>query len=169
MKKFLQFAGLIGAVLGIVAFILFTTTNAIVSTGTFNGYCNGTAVIFGRGQMKLAVLSGDFEGNPAWVALVAWIFILVAILVLACLFVASLLKSKALKNYDRLLTFVAGGLLIAAGILAFFSIPAFYAANNYGEPGSVALGAGWIIASILSIVGGGIAVLPPVLSLASGK
>ena len=169
MKKFLQFAGLIGAVLGIIAFILLMATNAIVSTGALNGYYSGTAVIFGNGPANFAGLNGNFEGKPAWVALVAWIFVLVAILMLVCLFVLPLLKVKALDRFSRLLTFIAGGLLVAAGILSFFSIPAFYAANEYGDPSNVALGAGWVIAAILAIVGGGVAVLPPVLSLASKK
>ena len=171
MKKFLQFAGLIGAVLAIIAFILMMATNAIVSTGAINGYYGGTAVIFGKGPVSAAGLSGDFDGKLAWVALISWIFVLISILMLLCLFVLGLLKVKAVAKFERLLTFIAGGLLIAGGILLFFSIPAFFAANDLGDPNDakVALGAGWVIAAIIQIVAGGIAILPPVLSLVGKK
>lgn len=169
MKKFLQFAGLIGAVLGIVAFVLLMTTHAIVSTGAINGWYSGLLVIFGKGQASIAGYAGDADGKLAWVALLGWIFILVAVLVLCCLFLGSLLKVKALEKLSRLLTFVAGGLLVAAGILLFFTIPAYGAANDWSNNNNVALGAGWVIGAILAIVGGGIAILPPVLSLVGKK
>ena len=169
MKKFLQFAGLIGAVLGLIAFILLMATNAIVSTGAINGSYSGTAVIFGKGPMSAAGLSGDFDGKLAWVALISWIFILIAVLMLLCMFVLGLLKVKAIAKFERLLTFIAGGLLVAGGILLFFTIPAFAGANEWNNTNNVALGAGWVVGAILAIVGGGLAVLPPVLSLVGKK
>lgn len=165
MKKFLQFAGLIGAVLGLVAFILYMATHAIVNTGAINGWYGGTAVIFGKGPASVAGINGTFEGNPAWVALIAWIFVLLGVLCLLVLFVGSLLKVKALAKLSNLLTFISGGLLVAAGILSFFSIPAFAAANDWGNTDGVALGVGWIFGAILSIVAGGIAMLPPILGM----
>ncbi len=88
MKKFLQFAGLIGAVLGIVAFILLMATNAIVSTGAINGWYSGALVIFGTGKASVAGIVGTVDdGKLAWVALLGWIFILVAVFILLYLFV----------------------------------------------------------------------------------
>ena len=163
MKKFLQFAGLIGAVLGLIAFILLMTTHAIEGTGVLDSWYGGTTVIFGKGPAKVGI-GGTFEGNPAWVALIAWIFILVGFLCLLVLFVLPLLKVKALDKFAKLFTFIAGGLLVAAGILSFFAIPAFCGANDFGT-NNLSLGAGWVIAAILSIVGGGIAMLPPILGM----
>ena len=165
MKKFLEFAGLVGAVLGLIAFILLLATNAMVLTGALNGWYSGALVLFGEGKANLAGYTANTDAKLAWVALIGWIFILLAVLILLCLFVGSLLKIKALDKLAKLLTFVAGGLLVAAGILLFFTIPAFGAANDWNNNDGVALGAGWVIAAILAIVGGGIAILPPVLSL----
>ena len=172
MKKFLQFAGLVGALLGIVAFVLLLATEGVVwSSGNTRVVVEGTTVLFGKSEKLSAfgVNLGEAVTKGAWVALLAWIFIIVAVLVLLCLGVCELLKVKAVEKFATLLTFVAGGLLVAAGVLLFFTVPSFIHANGGDNLDGYGLGAGWVVSAILAIVGGGLAVLPPVLSLVGKK
>ena len=167
MKKYLKYSGIVACLFALVAFILFMAT-----TGVFYKYGNtqynypGTTVLFGAtGQTWLGT---ETHINLAWTGLVGWILIIVAMLILAAGIVLPLLKVKALDKYAGILNLVAVCALVAAGILLFCSRAAFCGANNWDTDGAN-LGAGWVIAGILSILGGVCAVLPAAVAFVGGK
>lgn len=166
MKKFLQFSGLIAAVLALAAFIFLLAGNGLVYRYNDSAYfVPGTRALFG-GEVK--TILGTVKYSPAGTALVAWIFILLAMLVLIVLFVLPLLKVKALDKFAGLITLCAAGLLLIAGILLFFTKVAFSGANN-GAFDDYHLTFAFVFAAILSIAGAVIAALPTCMSLLGKK
>ena len=153
MKTFLKFTGIIAALFALVAFILLIATPAIISNLT-GGSVAGQNVIFGG-----KTIFGDYD--PTWNGLLAFIFILVALLLLVVTVVAELANVKALAKLSGLFNFIAAGLLIVAGIFAFIVVPVW--AGDYAD--HYAIGAGWVIAGILSIAGGAVALLPAIMKL----
>ena len=166
MKKFLQFAGLIGAVLAIVAFILMMACKALVYTsGSAEVFVEGTTAIFGKTE---STILGDVTTNPAATTLIAWILVLVAMLILLVVNILPLLKIKALDGIAGILNLVAVGALLLAGIFVFMTKGVFAAANDVNMD-SYNLGVGYVFAGILAILGAVVAVLPVVMKLVSKK
>lgn len=147
MKTFSKFASLIAALLALIALILLVSTNAMVNG---NLTYSGQLACFGGKS-----LLGDI--SPAWSGLLAFIFILIAILTLAVSAVAVFANIKPLKKYSSLINLFAACLLILAGIFAFLVVVAKDATDFYS------IGAGWVIAGILSILAGFVATCPIVL------
>ena len=174
MKKFLQFAGLISLVLAAVGFVLMMTTHALEYSAAgalgskAEGWYSGMAVIFGKGQAYATgsilglTLSGTdtWEGKLALTSLLGWIFALVAIVIILLGVVLPLLKINALQKFAGLLNLIAVCLLVIAGVFAFITLPVFSAANEWSSTKDWALGAGWVIAGILYIAAGVIAIMP---------
>lgn len=182
MKKFLQFAGLISLVLAAVGFILMMATHALEysaanSVASASSWYSGTAVIFGKGPYEVSgsVLGfggtgqGTFEGNPAATSLLAWIFALVAIVIILLGVVLPLLKINALQKFAGLLNLIAVCLLVIGGVFAFLTLPVFSAANEWNGTDGWSLGAGWVIAGILYIVAGVIAIMPAAANFMAKK
>lgn len=169
MKKFLKFSGIISALLAIVAFILILATAGIMSGSDI--VAKGTSVIFGKAE------SGSIGGfswgkiNLAWSGLLAWIFILLALLILIAGIVLPLLKVKTpVDKFAGLLNLIAVCLLVVAGIFIFITLPVFCSANGWKEvPEQWTLGAGWVIAGILAISAGVIAILPAAMDFLGKK
>ena len=177
MKVLLKYSGIISAVLAIVAFILLLATpgvnvkasNFVTGAKTYN--ISGTTSIFGGSKAEFA---------PTWAGLLAFILILVALLILCCAIVLPLLKIKASNKVAGALNLVAVIALILAGVFAFCVVAAFKAANGdnthsaslFGFSISEAkyvIGAGWVIAGILSICAGVFAILPAAADFVSKK
>ncbi len=153
MKKYFKFAAPVAFLLGLVAFILLLATPAIHGKAwIFEGDIDGTTVIFGNDNAKLAPIS-----------LIAWILVLVSLLALLVAILGPVLKVKALEKYAGLLSFCGGLLLVVAGVLTFFAVPSFASANGDGKTDGLSLNAGWIIAGILSLLGG-VAAVPAVMA-----
>lgn len=170
MKKFLQFAGLISAVLAIVAFILLLAGKALVyETSSAQYFVSGTRALFGG---KEETILGTAEYKPAATALIAWILVLVAIIILVAGVVLPLLKVNALEKVAGLLNLVAVCALVVGGILLFFTQPVFNAANETAL-GTIyddyKLGAAYVIAAILAILGGVVAILPAAMDFIGKK
>lgn len=170
MKTVLKFSGIISAVIAIVAFILLLATPALSYTVASNFSADktvtnvsGTLAIFG-GEQKTFL--GTFKWYPTWAGLLAFILIIVALVILCCAIILPLLKVKALEKFAGVLNLVAVISLILAGIFAFCIVAAYKAANgdasgaSFLGTASYSIGAGWVIAGILSIVAGVFAVLP---------
>ena len=169
MKKFLQFSGIIAAVLAIVAFILLMATPAIMSGNDV--VAKGLTVIFGKTESTSTII-GTFtsETKLAWSGLLAWLFVLIAMLILLAGVILPLLKVKALEKFAGILNLVAVCLLVVAGIFAFISLAVFCSANGLKNvPEQWTLSAGWVIAGILAIAGGVIAILPAAMDLIGKK
>ena len=133
-------------------------TNAIVvSIGNTQAVTKGTTAIFGE---TTSTILGDVKTNPSVLALLAWIFILVGLVIVLLGIILPLLKVHALEKFAGLLNLVAVLLFVVAGVFMFIVVPTFYAANNIDVPNNAAIGAGWVIGGILSILGGAIAILP---------
>ena len=161
MKKFLKYTGVCALILAVVAFILQMATNAIViGNGSLQAVKKGTVAIFGETQ---STILGDAVTKPSILALFAWILLLVAILIVLLGVLLPIFKVKALKNVAGILNLVAVVCFIIAGVFMFCVVPTFYSANGYDSvPNNAAIGAGWVIAGILSILAGVVAVLPAV-------
>lgn len=174
MKKFLQFAGLISAVLAIAAFIFLLAGNALVyKTDSAQYFVAGTRALFGG---KVQGLFGEVEYKPAVPALIAWILIIVAVVILVLGVVLPLLKVKALDKFATLLNLVAVVALIVAGVLLFFTKGAYNSANADKIAGATVtyfddynLAFAFVFAAILSLVAGVVAVLPTIMGLVEKK
>ena len=173
MKKVLKFAGLISAVLAAVAFLLIMVTPvAQYNKDGVTGFYQGMNAIFGTGKANVASggisLTGDFDGKLAWTGLLAWIFVLVALIILVLGVVLPLLKVTALEKFAGVLNLVAVCLLIVAAVFVFISRAVFWSVNEYSAK-DWALGAGWIIAGILLILGGLVAIAPAAVDFIGKK
>lgn len=178
MKRFLQFSGLIAAVIAIVGFVLMMTCPSLVYTITnpisgakSSASCSGIQGIFG-GTIKGTILSLEVKLNP--LALVAFILLCVAIVILLLGAILPIMKVKALNKFSGLLNLIAVVCLVAAGVMIFFEVPSWCAAQSTADykvsTDNYSLGAGWVIAGILAIVGGVVAILPACANfLAKGK
>lgn len=157
MKKYLKFSGIVAALFAIVAFILLMAT-----TGVFYKYGNtqynyeGTVVLFGA---EKETWLGTTKIAPAATGLIGWILIMAALVIILLGIILPLLKVKALDKFAGVLNLVAVIALIVAGVLLFFSKGAFCSANEWNAD-DAHLGAGWIVAGILAILGGCFAILP---------
>ena len=167
MKFVLRFAGLIAFLAGLVAFILMLTTKAIVVTnGNLQVVYEGTTAIFGKTEKVVGV---EVVTKGSVLALIGWILLLVG-LIAACLGVlASLLHLKPLVKLGGLFMLGAAGCFLVAGIFMFLVVPTFYGANDVKVPDNAAIGAGWVIGAILSLVAGAFSALPAVAGLLGKK
>jgi len=166
MKKYLKFSGIVAALFAIVAFILLLAT-----TGVYYKYGNtqynyeGTVVLFGATKETWL---GTTKIQPAATGLIGWILILAAIVILLLGIILPLLKVNALEKFAGVLNLIAVCALVVGGILLFFSRGAFCSANDWNAD-DAHLGAGWIIAGILSILGGCLAILPAAVDFIGKK
>ena len=167
MKKFLQFSGIISAVLALAAFIFMMAGNGLVYTyGDTSTFVPGIRVIFG-GEVELG-LGLKAVYNLAATALIAWIFVLVAALILIVGAVLPMLKVHALDKIAGLLNLIAVAMLVVGGILLFFSKGVYSAANNNNFD-DYKLTFAFVFAAILAIAGGVIAILPAAMDFIGKK
>ena len=174
MKKLFKFAPLCALLLAIVAFILMFATKSIeYVNGNARGWYDGPCALFGKGQSLAGwgglSIVGEFEGKAAWNAVLAFIFVIVALVALLISAVMVFVKIKALEKFGGLIALVAGGLLLVAGIFLFFTLPAFASANEWNSQANFSLGAGWVVAAILAILGGVVSAFPAVVALVEKK
>ena len=165
MKKFLQFSGLIAAVVAIVAFVLMLACPALQYVPTYGDtlYIQGVDAIFGKTS------SHDFGGvvtasatvyKATASAIIAFVLLIVAIVILILGAILPLCKINALNKFSGLLNLIAVVALVAAGILIFIEKPCFVAAQGNELYKDYALAAGWIISAICAIVAGALAIAP---------
>ena len=166
MKTVLKFSGIIAFVLAVVAFILMMATTSVVYTTNVNVPGLGSGSHSSSVSGTVGIFGDDHFAAP-WAGLIAWILIIVALLILCSAIVLPLLKVKALDKFAGILNLVAVIALVVAGVFMFLEVTAWTAANGDGSyslgsalNGSYSLGAGWVIAGIISIVAGVVAVLP---------
>ena len=165
MKKALKFAGLAAFVLGLVAFILMMATVAIKFEydagilGKITGEVEGAVVLFGKTETVLGV---EAVTKAAPIALVGWVLIIVALVALCAGVVLPLLKVKGAEKVAGLLNLAAALLLVVAGVLLFFTVSSFCGANKVDKDfvKYYHLAGGWVVAAILAIAGGVVAVVP---------
>jgi hypothetical protein len=161
MKKLLPFAGFCATVLGIIALILLLATPSI----TYSLPVLGTQSISGVNGL---FGGGDAEYKAAAGAIIAFVLLIVGI-VLAC--AASLLPMlKKLVNLAGWFGLIGCVCLIVAGILFFCEVPMFiHAQSQNASTDGYSLGGGWVVAGILAIVGGAVALLPSLFAFLAKK
>ena len=178
MKKLFKFAPLCALLLAIVAFILLLAGQALVHDyqvlgQSMHDFYSGPVVLFGQGDAAVLGTSVKYAADDgiksAWNAILAFIFIIVALVALLLSSVMVFVKIKALEKFGGLIALIAGGLLLVAGIFIFFTVPAFFSANELGDTKNFALGGGWVVAAILAILGGVASACPAVLALVEKK
>lgn len=166
MKKVLKFAGLIGALLALVAFIFLLAGNAIVyETSNATYKIVGTRALFGG---EVQTLLGTVTYKPAATALIAWILVLVGMLVLLVNGLLPLLKINALEKFAGILNIGAAAALVVAGILLFFT-KGVYASVNEINLDDWKLAFAFVFAGILSILAGLVALAPVCVELLGKK
>ena len=175
MKKFLQFAGLISAALALTAFIFMMAGNGLVykASESTTYTVGGIRAIFGGEEQGLLT---TVQIKPAVTALIAWILVLVALLILIAGVVLPLLKVNALEKFAGVLNLIAVGALVVAGLLLFFTKGAFNNANADVIGGNKVtyyddynLSFAFVMAAILNVAAGVIAVMPAVVNFLGGK
>ena len=176
MKKALKFSGLVAALFAILSFILMMVTPAITIKGITGGVQElaGTAAIFGKSS-DLTIgeaayyANGDLVIPASWSAIIAWILVMVSMVILLLGVILPILKIKALDKFAGLLNLVAVCALVVAGIFMFIELGVFLALIDRSDASGYALGAGWVIAGILAILGGCVALLPAIADFMGGK
>ena len=177
MKKFLQFSGLIAAVVAIVAFILLLACPSMTYTlGNSTSEISGIYGIFGgkitASGWGISVDLGEIKATAS--AVIAFVLLIVAIVILLLGAILPVFKVTALNKFSGLLNLIAVIALVAAGILVFIEVPCYCAAQSTADytlkTDGYALGAGWIVAAICAIVAGVLAVAPSFANfIAKGK
>ncbi|MCR5514378.1 MAG: hypothetical protein K6F36_02950 [Bacilli bacterium] len=167
MKTFLKYSGFLAAVIAVVGFILMMATPAF-SNG--DHVINGTAAIFGEDLGEVLGLSGHLDA--AWSATLGWILAIIGMIALILGVVLPLLKLEKFAGLVNLIALVA---LVIAGVFIFISQPCSVTGSGYGGSATTnpysdhTLTATWIIAAILYIAAGAIAILPAAMDLFGKK
>ena len=173
MKTFLKYSGILAAVVAIVGFILMMTTPAFAYTSGDNTYTlSATAALFGEdvtGSISIITINAG-HNNAVWSCTLGWILAMVGVLALVLGVLLPLLK---LEKFAGLINIIALCALVVAGIFVFISKPCTFTVNGASEASNpysdYGLGAGWVIAAILYIVGGILAALPAAIDFLGGK
>lgn len=156
MKKFLKYVGLGSVLLAVIALILILSTPvATIKVGSSTLSTSGTYAIFGhKGGSPL-----DPDISLAWTGLLAFIFIVLATLAEVVVVVLPLLKVNALAKVEKFVHLGVALLLLVAGIFVFCTKGALSAANsNFFD--DYTIGAGFVIAGILLVLGSLTALVP---------
>ena len=171
LKKILPFTGLIAAVLAIVTLILMMACPVGVYTASSGdkSYVSGIAAIFGETKELGFGISSTIK--LGWAGLLGWILIVVAILALIVAAVLQFVLKKK-PQLGSILAIVAGVCAIVAGIFCFCGLAAVNSANVTEVSGTKIymfndynLGAGWVIAGILGLCAGGVALINCILGI----
>lgn len=166
MKKVLKYSGICAFVLALVGFILMMATPAILDkTGLGTIEYSGVVAIFGHKSTGYL----DPEYKAAALGLIAWILILVGLIIVCAGIVLPLLKVKVLERFAGVLNLVAVICFVLAGVFMFIIVPNFYGANGWDVPNTAAIGGGWVVGGILSIVAGAVAICPAVVDFIEKK
>ena len=153
MKQFLKFSSIIAFGLALISFILLLATPGVLyKIGSFSLEYSGIQILFGEEGVKGAVLP-----------LIGWIFIVVCLAVLLCDVVAIILKKNFLAKFAKIINLVLAGLFVIAVVFIFLAVPSFLGANSINASDGFVIGAGWVIAAILSILAGGVCFLKVIL------
>lgn len=154
MKQFLKFSSVIAFGLALISFILLLATPGVLyKVGSFSFEYSGVKILFGEEGVKGAVLP-----------LIGWIFIIICLAVLLCDVVAIILKKDFLAKFAKIINLVLAGLFVVAAVFIFLAVPSFLGANNIDASDGFVIGAGWVIAAILSILAGGVCLLKVILN-----
>ncbi len=181
MKRFLQFSGLIAAVIAIVGFVLLLTCPSLIwsmtifgQTSTYEysgimGIFGGTVTASGSG---ISIDIGTINPTPS--AIIAFILIAAAIVILLLGAILPIAKVKVLNKISGVLNLVALLCLVVGGVLVFVEVPCWCSAQSTADvtvkTDNYTLGSGWLTAGILSCVAGAFAIFPTFANLlAKGK
>ena len=167
MKTFLKYSGFLAAVIAVVGFILMMTTPAFAYFPKDSDplYLTSTQALFGEDA-----LLGHIDA--VWSATLGWILAMVGVVALLLGVILPLLK---LKKFAGLVNLIALCALVIGGVFIFISQPCTLTSTVLGNKvvttphSSYGLNATWIIAGILYIAAGALAILPAAMDLFGGK
>ena len=167
MKTFLKYSGFLAAVIAVVGFILMMATPAFANG---DNVITGTQAIFGEDLGEILGVKSHMDA--AWSATLGWILAMVGVIALLLGVVLPLLKLEKFAGLVNLIALVA---LVIAGVFVFISQPCSVTTSGYGNAAitnpysDYSLSATWIIAAILYIAAGALAILPAAMDLFGGK
>jgi len=173
MKTFLKYSGILAAVIAIVGFILMMTTPAFyLTSGDKTYYLTSTQALFGEDVTSsisiITINAGHI--NAVWSATLGWILAMVGIIALLLGVILPLLK---VEKFAGLINLIALCALLVGGVFVFMSQPCTFTLKGASEPSNLysdyKLNATWIIAAILYIVAGILAILPAAMDFIGGK
>ena len=170
MKTFLKYSGFLAAVIAVVGFILMMATPAFAYFPKDSDplYLSGTQAIFGEDTFALGLKTGHI--NAVWSATLGWILAIVGVIALLLGVILPLLK---LNKFAGLINLIALCALVIGGVFVFISQPCTWTASISNEPTNLyadyGLNATWIIAAILYIAAGGLAIFPACMDFFGGK
>ncbi len=163
MKKFLQFSGIIAAVIAIVSFILLLTCPALTLTAGSNTYdISATYGIFGGKVIESgwSWLDDGTAYKATATAIIAFLLLIVSIVILLVGVILPLFKVTFLNRFSGVLNLIAVLALVVAGVFIFVEVPCFTSAQGYSNADGYSLGAGWVVSGICAIAAGLIAIAP---------
>ena len=170
MKTFLKYSGFLAAVIAVVGFILMMTTPAFAYFPKDSDplYITSTQALFGEDTFALGLKTGHI--NAVWSATLGWILAIVGVVALICGVILPLLK---LEKFAGLVNLIALCALVIGGVFVFISQPCTFTLKGASEASEVykdyALNATWVIAGILYLVAGGLAIFPTAMDIFGGK
>ena len=158
MKKISKFTSCIAALLGLISLILMLSTPSVYSGKILNNnivYSGVNGIFGGKGVL--------INLNATPLAVIAFIILIIAIC--ALVFDSYLvLTNKKTSNYEIAMVHLSAIAFLVAAIFMFCEVRAF--ANAQGiETNGLNLGAGWIIAGIVAILGAIVACISGALKL----
>ena len=170
MKKLLKFAGVCGAALALVAFILLLASRAMTSAQSGGGYTvvgemSSSLYLFGHGEAWLIVNgkeqslgTGDLDKFPVF-GLLTFILFLVGFLGVAAGAVLGFTKLD--KKLVKLVTLISAAVLVVAAVMLLF-VPLVVTKQQQpdAEAKDIGIHAGWVFASIFAILGAGVTLVP---------
>jgi len=167
MKTFLKYSGFLAAVIAVVGFILMMTTPAFAYFPKDSDplYLTSTQALFGEDA-----LLGHIDA--VWSATLGWILAMVGVVALLLGVILPLLK---LNKFAGLINLIALCALVFGGVFVFISQPCSVTSSGFGATvvthpyADYGLNATWIIAAILYIAAGAIAILPAAMDLFGKK
>ena len=174
MKTFLKYSGFLAAVIAVVGFILMMTTPAFfLQNGDKTSYLTSAQALFGEevtGSLFGIITLNAGHINAVWSAVLGWILAMIGVIALLLGVILPLLK---LNKFAGLLNLIALCALVLAGVFVFISQPCTFTLKGADEASNLfsdyKLNATWIIAAILYIVAGALAILPAAMDFIGGK
>lgn len=165
MKKYTKYLNLLASVLLIISLVLMLSCTGIIVSSIFNTklQISGIKVLFGGELESFSKL----QIHSAPLTLIGFILLIVGLVLICCFTILKIIKGNS-KNVNMII--LCGALFaIISSIFIFLTKVSFLQSNDFFEDAPLTLSGGYITASVLTLLGGVIALVDPVLSFIDNK
>lgn len=161
MKKYTKYLNLLASVLLIISFVLMLSCTGITVSNDKH-QISGISVLFGG---KKELLNLQIHSSP--LALIGFILLIIGLVLICSFTILKIIKGES-KNANMVI--LCGALFaIISSIFIFLTKVSFLQANDYFEDFKLTLSGGYITAGVLTLFGGIIALVDPVLNFIDKK